>query len=376
MSSASQSAARLSRRDLFARASTGVCLFAVGGWTVRAQEPTDDEAAPRARRESRDQTTAIETSGLEFVTPQTQIAIDRGLAWLAGRQQSDGSWGSEGLYRQNAAVTALAGIAFLSAGHVPGQGKYGAHVQRAVTYLLDCESAAGFIHAPETRIHGPMYEHGFATLFLAEAYGMSPTDELKEKLKSAIALIVNSQNREGGWRYQAQRRDADVSVTVCQIMALRAARNAGLDVPKETVDECIKYVKKCQNSDGGFGYQSTFKTPSVFARSAAGLVALYSAGIYEGREVEKALKYLSSQRDHVFRAEQHYFYGHYYAVQAMWHAGDRYWRRWYPAIRDELVSQQLPDGSWSDVQVCSEYGTAMASIILQMPNNYLPIFQR
>ena len=78
----------------------------------------------------------------------------------------------------------------------------------------------------------------------------------------------------------------------------------------------------------------------------------------------------------VFRAEQYYFYGHYYAVQAMWHAGDRYWRRWYPAIRDELISLQLADGSWNDVQVCPEYGTAMACIILQMPNNYLPIFQR
>jgi len=341
-----------------------------------AADRSSEESGQRVGGQVRDPSTAIETSGLEFVSPATQQSIDRGLAWLAARQQPDGSWGTEGLYRQNAAVTALAGIAFLSAGHVPGQGKYGSHVQRAVSFLIDCESSAGFIHAPESRIHGPMYEHGFATLFLAEVYGMSPTDELKEKLKAAVALIVNSQNREGGWRYQAQRRDADVSVTVCQIMALRAARNAGIHVPKETVDECIDYVKKCQNSDGGFRYQLSYRTQSVFARSAAGLVALYSAGIYEGREVEKALKYLSSQRDHVFRAEQHYFYGHYYAVQAMWHAGDRYWRRWYPAIRDELTSQQLADGSWSDVQVSPEYGTAMACVILQMPNNYLPIFQR
>lgn len=351
-------------------------LTLVSSFGQPAADRSSGESGQRGSEQVRDPSTSIETSGLEFVTPQTQLSIDRGLQWLAARQQPDGSWGTEGLYRQNAAVTALAGIAFLSAGHVPGQGKYGGHVQRAVNFLLDCESSAGFIHAPDTRIHGPMYEHGFATLFLAEVYGMSPTDELKEKLKAAVALIVNSQNGEGGWRYQAQRRDADVSVTVCQIMALRAARNAGIHVPKETVDECIKYVKNCQNSDGGFRYQLTYRTQSVFARSAAGLVALYSAGIYEGREVEKALKYLSGQRDHVFRAEQHYFYGHYYAVQAMWHAGDRYWRRWYPAIRDELTSQQLADGSWSDVQVSPEYATGMACIILQMPNNYLPIFQR
>jgi hypothetical protein len=334
-----------------------------------------EESALRLPRE-RDPTGSIEASGLEFVTPPTQQAIDRGLAWLALRQQDNGSWGGRGMYHQNAAVTALAGMAFLSAGHVPGQGQYGVNVERAAEFLMENTSPAGFIHAPETQIHGPMYEHGFATLFLAEVYGMSPSDKLRDKLKAAVDLIVSCQNREGGWRYQAQRRDADVSVTVCQIMALRAARNAGIAVPKETVDDCIEYVKKCQNSDGGFRYQLTQFSPSAFARSAAGLVALYSAGIYEGREVEKALRFLSSQREQVFRAEQYYFYGHYYAVQAMWHAGDRYWRRWYPAIRDELNSLQLADGSWNDVQVCPEYGTAMACIILQMPNNYLPIFQR
>jgi hypothetical protein len=59
----------------------------------------------------------------------------------------------------------------------------------------------------------------------------------------------------------------------------------------------------------------------------------------------------------------------------MWHVGGQYWARWYPAIRDALVARQAEDGSWSD-SICMEYGTAMASIILQMPNNYLPIFQR
>jgi hypothetical protein len=76
-----------------------------------------------------------------------------------------------------------------------------------------------------------------------------------------------------------------------------------------------------------------------------------------------------------FSADNHFFYGHYYAVQAMWHAGGDYWRAWYPAIRDTLLARRQKDGSWFD-QVCPEYGTAMACLILQMPNNYLPIFQR
>ncbi len=236
----------------------------------------------------------------------------------------------------------------------------------------------GFLHAPDIQIHGPMYEHGFATLFLAEVYGMSPSEKLREKLKLAVDLIVTSQNREGGWRYQAVPRDADVSVTVCQIMALRGARNAGLYVPKDTVDDCIEYVKRCQNSDGGFRYQLTTLSPSVFARSAAGLVALYSAGIYEGREIDRGLRHLTQYlpRGEFFRPEPHYYYGHYYAVQAMWQAGDEYWDRWYPAVRDDLIARQDNNGLWDDNQITSEYATAMACIILQMPNNYLPIFQR
>lgn len=331
-------------------------------------------AQPPGKERSR----RVESSGAELVTPATQRAIDRGLQALAESQQEDGSWGRNGTYRQNAAVTALGGLAFLSAGHVPGRGKYGANVEKATAFLLEIMEPNGFLHAPDIQIHGPMYEHGFATLFLAEVYGMSPSDKLREKLKLAVDLIVASQNREGGWRYQASPRDADVSVTVCQIMALRAARNAGLSVPKETVDDCIEYVKRCQNSDGGFRYQKTAMSPSVFARSAAGLVALYSAGIYEGREIDRGLRYLNQYlpRGEFFRPEPHYFYGHYYAVQAMWQAGDEYWERWYPAIRDDLVARQDNAGMWDDNQITSDYATAMSCIILQMPNNYLPIFQR
>jgi hypothetical protein len=77
-----------------------------------------------------------------------------------------------------------------------------------------------------------------------------------------------------------------------------------------------------------------------------------------------------------FSHESHYFYGHYYAVQAMWHAGGDFWTRWYPAIRDAVLKRQIEDGSWPDQAYGSEYATSMACIILQMPNNYLPIFQR
>jgi hypothetical protein len=333
--------------------------------------PVPGEAAPTLPK-------TVETSGLELITPAVQQSINRGLDYLAANQNEDGSLGSGSTYRRHVAVTALAGIAFLSAGNTPNRGKYGKNVEKIVQYLLECTDATGLISAVEHRQQNPMYGHGFATLFLAEVYGMTQRPDIREKLKLAVNLIVNTQNKEGGWRYFPVRREADISVTVCQIMALRAARNAGIFVPKSTVEACTKYVKSCQNADGGFMYQKLTNTQSIWPRTAAGLVALYSAGIYEGKEIDQGLKFLMNHmpRGELFRLEAFYFYGHYYAVQAMWHAGGQYWREWYPAIRDELLGRQVQDGSWPDITVNSEYGTAMACIVLQMPNNYLPIFQR
>src|SRR5207253_6695393 len=150
---------------------------------------------------------------------------------------------------------------------------------------------SGFIAVPGSATHGPMYSHGFGTLFLAEAYGMTHRAEIREKLQKAVRLILDTQNNEGGWRYQPVRRDADLSVTICQINALRAARNAGIFVPKETVDNCIRYVQLSQNPDGGFRYMLQGGASS-FPRSAAGVVALQSAGDYDSKEVDSGVAYL------------------------------------------------------------------------------------
>lgn len=316
-----------------------------------------------------------EQTAVQMITAAADQSISRGLAFLAGQQLDDGAFGTGG-YSRDVAVCALSGMAFMSSGSTPGRGPYGMHVSRCVDFVLENTQESGFINVPGSGSHGPMYGHGFATLFLAEVYGMTHDADMREKLSKAVQLIINTQNSDGGWRYQPVRRDADISVTICQVMALRAARNAGLFVPNQTIDDTIDYVKRSQNADGGFMYMIQ-GGQSAFPRSAAGVVALYSAGIYEGQEIEKGLAYLMDHlpRGRAFNRESHYFYGHYYAVQAMWHAGGSHWTRWYPAIRDELVSRQRDDGSWMD-SICQEYGTAMACIILQMPNNYLPIFQR
>ncbi len=324
-----------------------------------------------------------------MITPNTQRAIDGSLEWLSRQQHLDGSFGT-GQYHGNVAVSSLGGLALMAGGYQPGRGRYGEHVTRAVRYIVGSEDRGrpGFLNNQRAAFHGPMYGHGFATLFLAEVYGMVNDPQLRTELRrvlgDAVRLIINSQNNEGGWRYQPVRADADLSVTICQIMALRAARNAGISVPREVATKCTNYVKRCQDQNsGGFRYQ-TFGGGPGFARTAAGVVALYSAGEYEGKAVENGLKYLNQFRPggggggggFLGEMDHHYYYGHYYAVQAMWIAGENYWRQWYPAIRDELLTSRRADGSWQRGLMCSNYCTAMALIILQVPNNYLPILQR
>ncbi len=340
--------------------------------TLRGTDAAFAQPEPKPRDRTAD------SSGRRLVTPATDQAIASGLGWLASQQKEDGSFWSGSEYRREVAVTALAGMAFLADGNLPNRGKYGSQVARTVEFLISRAQPNGLIHDRESASYGPMYGHGFSTLFLAEVYGTKPDDRIRKTLAGAVKLIVASQNDEGGWRYQPDGKEADISVTVSQVMALRAARNCGIVIPKETIDRAVDYVKRCQNADGGFIYQLTRGGESLFPRSAAGVVTLQSSGIYEGREIEKGIAYLMRHlpRPSLFQYQSHYFYGHYYAVQAMWQAGGASWERWYPAVRDEMVGRQDDDGRWADPTVCDEYGTAMALLVLQMPNNTVPIFQR
>jgi hypothetical protein len=338
--------------------------------------------------------------GKDMVTPQTQAAIDKGLEYLRQCQGPSGEFGVSH-FQGNVAITALAGLTFMSAGNQPGRGKYGALVTDAVRYVLSQEqnmdmfgrAAPGYLYHRSNKKqlqHGAMYEHGFGTLFLAEVYGMVYDKDLRDRLdgtlRRAVQLIVRSQNMDGGWRYSPFAADADLSVTICQIMALRAARNAGISVPGSVSKKCIDYVKSCQlaNRGGAFHYMKLGGHVS-FPLTAAGIVALYSAGVYQDQAIVDGLEYLKKFKpgmpvqtlphDIMFPVP-HYYYGHYYAAQAMWIVGGKYWREWYPAIRDELLAKQQGGRYWYDDKIDPHYCTAMALLVLQMPNNYLPIFQR
>jgi Prenyltransferase and squalene oxidase repeat len=357
-------------RDVKLHVILSVLLWVVGFPIASADDsPAVASRRPAGSRDSR-----------SVYTPRTESAVTNGLNWLAAQQQSDGSFGTVANYRKNVGIAGLCGMSFLASGSTPGRGAYGAAIDRTINYVLSCAQPSGFIseELAADRYHGPMYGHGFATLFLAEAYGMTGREDVGNVLRKATRLIVDSQNDQGGWRYNPQPEVGDISVTVCQVMALRAARNCGIGVPKETIELSIDYIRRSQNNDGGFKYQLLRSAESKFPRSAAALVGLFNSGVHEGDVIDRGLEYMMQFRPAgvVLQDMQHYYYGHYYAVQAAWHAGGTYWDQWYPATRDAFLEQQNPDGSWSDHWIGREYATAMSLLVLQTPNNLLPIFER
>ena len=198
-------------------------------------------------------------------------AAEAGLEYLAKSQHESGGWIGDVGYKLNqdyrvleagvphVGVTALAGMAFLAGGHLPDRGRYGAHLDQAITFLLEQVNDLGFITAHHTR----MYSHAFATLFLAEIYGMTSRDDVRTKLQESVDLIVASQNRQGSWRYEPFALESDMSITVCQLMALRAARNIGIKVPAETIDRAVDYVigslvREGEDYDLSYSFQSNY----------------------------------------------------------------------------------------------------------------------
>jgi len=338
--------------------------------------PSTRPSTPAPPPESVDPT--AETQPLQDeITPRLNTAVERALRYLKNQQNPDGSFG-RGDYGRHVGVTSLCALAFMSDGNLPGRGRYGPQVDAALQFVLSHATETGLLTAGARR--APMYGHGFAALFLGEIYGMNPRDQrIREALVKAVDLIVGTQNEEGGWRYNPVPYDADISVTICQIMALRSARNAGISVPKRTIDRAVQYVRECQNPhDGGFRYMRNTGA-SAWPRTAAGVASLFYAGVYEDDAITRGLDYLMRNAlpgRAASPGHAHYYYGHYYAVQAMFLAGGDYWRQWWPAVREAFITRQSADGGYQDHYAGGAYGTAMSLIVMQIPKRYLPIFQR
>ena len=310
---------------------------------------------------------------------RVEAAVDRALEYLAGRQDASGSWPQGVSGKPNTGVDALCLLAFMGRGHVPGRGPYEETVGRAVEGLRRSADKNGLLVHPGGHSHGPMYEHALATLALIEASGWMTDGTLRETCRDAVEVIVNAQNREGGWRYQPQPRDADLSVTVMQVVALRAAQNARLAVPEETLEQAVRYVKRCARPDGGFSYQPGQGAKD--AQSAAGALCLQLLGTFDDPDVARALEALQ-KRAYKPEMDQYFHYMNYYAMQAHFQAGEQAWAAWHPRVRDLLLESQAADGSWPGWQEerlngpAKCYSTAMGSITLEVYMHYLPAYQR
>lgn len=308
------------------------------------------------------------------LTPASEQAINHALESLAANQLPSGAW--KGPFRDgpNVGISSLAMLAFLAAGNVPEQGRYAPVLDRGLDWILSNARSSGLILYEDGASHGPMYEHAAATLLLSELYGMSDRAEIPSAIQAAVDVIVNAQNEEGGWRYQPSARDADISVTVMQILALRGAQQAGMLVPSATIENAIKYVKRCADAGGGFLYQTGSGQPG-YARTGAGVASLEVCGQYDSREVIRGLDYLIAQIGASDRM-QHFHYGTYYAAQAVYQAKDaRRWEQWFPRVRDQVLGLQKPNGTWES-EYGDPYATSMMVLTLAIPYRYLPIYQR
>ena len=309
------------------------------------------------------------------MTEEAEQAIDRGLKFLLTSQNTDGSWASEnGDYA--IAGTSLGLMAFMVEGHFPGFGRYGVALDRAKKYLLKRAK-----DSPSGAMGVKMYEIGLFTIAMSELWGMTsdPKDnnEIQVALERVVEIILRSQSPLGGWRY-APRPDAgqDTSVTAMVFVSLASAREAGVLVPTEAIDRVTGYLRDqaWDERRGGFGYQGKGYT---IACTAGGVYAAQLAGNRDTEWVAAALNALENEPTMFSRKDNgNFYYSHYYAMQAMVQAGDKRYAKWYPRIRDSLVSLQQPNGSWQEQEEDYPHKTPMAIIILGTPHRYIPVYQR
>ncbi|HKI32860.1 MAG TPA: prenyltransferase/squalene oxidase repeat-containing protein [Gemmataceae bacterium] len=311
-------------------------------------------------------------------------AVSKALTFLQNNQREDGGWSAGQAGGPNAGVSGLCVMAFLSAGHVPGEGPFAATVEKGIRFVLKAQQANGLI---ATEGHHEMYHHGICTLMLAEVAGMTEgplAEEVRKKLEKAVAVILKAQRKDGqnrgGWRYTVNGTDTDISVTGWQVMALRAAKNLGCDVPPEAIERAVEYVKRCQDpASGGFRYMPNGRL--TVACTGTSILALEICGKDQHRspEVLKAAGFLLKNPP-VWAGDQ-FSYCMYYCSQATFQLGGQYWNSYRAQMHKVLLGHRSDGGGWFGADAAShvygpKYTTAMAVLALTVEYRYLPIYQR
>ncbi|VTS01736.1 prenyltransferase/squalene oxidase repeat-containing protein [Tuwongella immobilis] len=357
------------RHVMIRRAGLGT-LAALGiGWGITRWEPAVAQPVNPPLNAPVD---AVPLTELKIVD-QVNAAIDKGLEYIASKQKNDGSW------HNNHAVNGLALLSFMGRGNVPGRGRYPDVLEKGKKFLLNTANPqTGYLS------FSTMYEHGLATLALAEMYGMDPDPDLELKVRKAVELIEKTQSPRGGWRYSPSPDNQDLSVTVMQIVALRAASNASIPVSEKVINKAVDYVRSCAHPNGGFGYEGPGQGPQT---SAAGVLSLQLLGKFDDKNLAPTIEYLNTFPVSWNAAGcQYFYYFHYYAIQAQYQTGGKHWNEWHPKVRELFLTHQNPDGSWDLPPGTAEnegvvgpnkiYWTAMACLVLDIYLHFLPAYQR
>lgn len=325
----------------------------------------------------------------ESVPPNVRAAIDRATSWLAKAQNPDGTFGrgaDRTVAETGSAVTSLAVLAFMASGELPGQGPYGETINRGINCVLSQQQANGVISGGQMGNYR-MYDHGISTIMLCEAYGVANEDlrpKIRDAIDKAIKLILDAQRvpknleDQGGWRYQPNASNSDISVSGWQLMALRGAANLGMAVPKQAIEDGVAYIRRRAIPGGGFSYVHG-GGPNQ-ARTGTGILSLELLGQHNSQEAIAGGEYLL--RNPVLpRGNEAYYYAVYYCSQAANQLGGKYWTGIYVPLRDGVISRQHQDGSWPqggglDSGGGEVYATAMSTLALCVPLRMLPLYQR